>query len=125
MNPDEKEIYTPLDLPFDMPKEPSAYPTRQPNYRQITDGVALILAEELTMVIDEAETDLQLLAEEIAPILVSAAAVGDEEMVREVEDQILAIAEVHKIRVATAAMEAVHRIAGITLRTLSVALGGM
>lgn len=125
MNPDEKEIYTPLDLPFAMPKEPTAYPARQPNYRQITDGIALILAEELAMVIDEAETDLQLLAEEIAPLLVSAAAVGDAEMVMEIEAQVMAIAEVHKIRVATAAMEAVHRIAGITLRTLSIALGGM
>lgn len=107
--------------PFGFP-DPVPVPKPVLNVKSIAESLKGIIAEELLKVIPDVEGDLQVIASEIAPVLVSAALSGDKALRAELEAQIVAIAEINKIRGNAAAHAAIKRVANFALSVLSVGI---
>jgi len=112
---------TNISRPFDFPSKPKVTPPVT-NLPSIVESLRGIIAEELLKVIPEVGADLQQIASEIAPVLVSAAMSGDVALRKELEAQIFAIAEINKIRGNAAAHAAINRVAGFALSVLSIGI---
>lgn len=109
---------------------PSAAPVPLPitNIKDLTAQIAGQVAAELVDVIEGAGPDLQLIADEIAPVLVSAVAAGDKKLSKELEAQLVGIAEIHNIRVGAAKWRIIKSVSSTVIRAGSVflqaAIGG-
>lgn len=108
--------------PFELAPEVKV-PTITPNWGSITAALKGVLKTELAVALEGVEADLQLIADDIAPVLVSAVASGDTKLKNELLAQLAGIAEIHKIRGNAAAWDGLKRVASIVLSVLSIGVG--
>lgn len=93
------------------------------NIKSIAESLKGIIGNELIKLLPDLQADLLQITNEIAPVLVSAAVSGDTKLRKELEAQIVAIAEIGKIRGNAAAIETIKNVAGFALSILSVGIG--
>jgi hypothetical protein len=92
------------------------------NLKGIAESLKGIIANQLISRLPELEADLLQITNEIAPVLVSAAVSGDTALRGELEAQIVAIAEINRIRGNAAAIATIKEIAGFALSILSIGI---
>ena len=110
-----------VSRPFDFPDKPKVLPPVL-NLPAIVNSLKGILSDELLKVLPDVEADLQAFASQIAPVLVSAAVSGDTALRSELQAQIVAIAEINRIRGNAAAHATIIRVANFGLAVLSVGI---
>lgn len=110
---------------------PFAYPEKvsvpQPiiNVKDLSDRLKGILKDELLTLLPDFKDDLALLAQDIAPILISATLAGDTKLKAEVEAQLGIIADIYKIRGSAEVWKIVKQVSGIALQVLAVGLAAV
>ena len=104
-----------LNMPEDTP-----VPKPIMNWNEIAKSVTGILTAELQGLLADVDADLRLVAQEIAPVIVSAVAAGDTALKAELLAQLEAIAEIHKIRGNARAWAVVSKVSSVVLQVLSV-----
>lgn len=112
----------PVSRPFEVP-EPVFVPKQTFNIKIVTAQLTNILTDELKALITDAEGDLGLLAQEIAPVLVSAVASGDKVLTDELKAQLEGIAEIYKIKSNAAAWRVVQSVSSVLLQALQIGVG--
>ena len=110
-------------LPFDVPEPPKTPPPF--DTRKVTSELGKLLGDALMEVSQGATTDLIHIADQVAPLLVTAVATGDTALQEELEEQIGMIAEINHIRADTKAREVLMASSRIAFGALSVGLGSL
>lgn len=100
-----------------------------PDPHALADSIYKSLNESLGSILNGAAEDIEAYLEEIANDLAQAHLSGNSQLVSELEGQVLALAEVHRIRITTAAkstfLSVVRALSSFTAAVLSGALTGV
>ena len=124
VNDDDTISLTPGDLPFTPTPAPPS-PPPEFDHGAVTAKLKETISGELAALFSEALPDLQTLAGEIAPVLVTAVATGDTKLTEELEAQISMIAEIHNIRANAAKWRVLLSISKVALGALSSGLSSL
>jgi len=118
--PFNEAVSGPIGLPT-----PQIVPQPILNLGEMANQLLAILKTELKDALSEAQVDVDAIAKDIAPVLISAIASGDTKLKAELEAQLVAIAEIHKIRGNAAAWRVVKQVSSIALSAVSVGLSAV
>jgi len=92
---------------------------------QLADKIKDTLLKGFKNLVQDAQDDLHVLAEEIAPAIALAAVKGDDEMVTELNTQFDTIVEINNIRASNEARSFILDIAGVAVSSVSAGLSSL
>lgn len=95
------------------------------NWRELRDELGDIVTETLEGLAEGAKEDLQVVAKAIANDMLVAVRMGRRDLLDDLIDQGRILAEIHRIRMADAAYDALARIADLAFRVGRAALAGV
>ena len=93
------------------------------NWKIIREELSGVISESLYELVEGAEEDLKAYGVEIANSLIIAMRTGRADLQRELQDQVVMLAEVHRIRLNTAAKDTLDKVINIGMRLGRAALG--
>ena len=93
------------------------------NWKIIREELSGVIEDSLAELVEGAEEDLKSYGVEIANNLIIAMRTGRADLRRELQDQFVMLAEIHRIRLNTAAKDVLDNIINIGMRLGRAALG--
>ena len=93
------------------------------NWKIIREELSGVIEDSLAELVEGAEEDLKSYGVEIANSLIIAMRTGRADLRRELQDQFVMLAEIHRIRLNTAAKDVLDNIINIGMRLGRAALG--
>jgi hypothetical protein len=93
------------------------------NWKVIREELGSIVSESLYELVEGAEDDLREFGMEIARGMIVALRTGRDDLRRELQDQVVMLGEIHRIKVNTAAKDVLDKVIDIGMRLGRAALG--
>jgi len=94
-------------------------------WEQLQQGVEVALKESFERILEGAQEDIKLYAEGIAKDLLRAIREGDSDLTGELKDQLIALAEIQRIRVVNEQWTLLEEVVAVVMRLLlQVVKGG-
>ena len=93
------------------------------NWKIIREELGSIVSESLYELVEGAEEDLRKYGMEIARGMIVALRTGRNDLRRELQDQVVMLGEIHRIKINTAAKDVLDRTIDIGMRLGRAALG--
>jgi predicted neutral ceramidase superfamily lipid hydrolase len=93
------------------------------NWKIIREELSGVISDSLAELVEGAEDDLKAYAVGIANSLIIAVRTGRADLRQELQDQVVMIAEIHRIRISNEAEVVLNKIVNIGMRLGRAALG--
>lgn len=95
------------------------------DWKKVVEELGDVLSDRLELLLDDAEGDLKAYGKDIAKSIIVAVRTGRKDLLDELQDQAVMLAELHRIKVNNAALDMIDFAADIAVKIGVAAMGAL